>query len=291
MAPPTMVNSIYNLLIAATPAQGIRTSPEQKWPSCPWRPPCWGLLCQSLRKRDLRFEAKGAEWSASSASLTGVGSCSIVFIRLWLFITFRLAAIACTVDQKSMHDRSLVAEVGMVRNRRPKGMRRVTIKKRSALVRERMKDLGASCFASGPNAARPASTRPLDCAHHDVRRGRAPRGHAGVPTRHLYCFGTDRERAIGLYRAPPISIPSVAALVVVPPELLAAFLDQGGYLDGTTVGTAYERRPSRADMDLREAAPPLFWCKQRTRILPPCCYIPPSFRPTLCGAPGGSIPV
>jgi hypothetical protein len=36
----------------------------------------------------------------------------------------------------------------------------------------------------------------------------------------------------------PISIPSVAALVVVPPEPLAAYLDQGGYLDGTTVVTA-----------------------------------------------------
>jgi hypothetical protein len=37
----------------------------------------------------------------------------------------------------------------------------------------------------------------------------------------------------------PISIPSVAALVVVvPPELLAAYLDQGGYLDGTTAETA-----------------------------------------------------
>jgi type IV secretory pathway protease TraF len=90
--------------------------------------------------------------------------------------------------------------------------------------------------------ARAAGIDPrLDCAHHDVRRGRAPRA---TPV--------SRRAPLRLWNVPracrAISVPSVAALVVVVPlEPLAAFLDQGGYLDGTTVGTAYERdRSGRA---------------------------------------------
>ena len=133
---------------------------------------------------------------------------------------------------------------------------------------------------------------PLDCAHHNVRRGRAPRGHAGVPTRHLYCFGTDRERAIGLYRAPPISIPSVAALVVVvPPEPLAAFLDQGGYLDGPLLG----QRTSVGQAEPIWTFAKQFRCysgaSSKRELFRPAATSSLSFRPTLRGAPGGSISV
>ena len=154
---------------------------------------------------------------------------------------------------------------------------------------------------------------------------------------HLYCIGTDRERAIGLYPVRPISIPSVDALVVVPPEPLAAFLDQGGYLDGTTLGTAYERDRSRralptwtgcrviaddevflmnpdepASLDGRyfgpipsaaivgQAEPIWTFAKQfrcysgassKRELFRPAATSSLSFRPTLRGAPGGSISV
>jgi hypothetical protein len=63
----------------------------------------------------------------------------------------------------------------------------------------------------------------------------------------LVCFGTDRERAIGPIacgRSAFLQSPRTSSSCR--PSRLQPFLDQGGYLDGTTVGTAYERDRSSA---------------------------------------------